>query len=292
MSQPLFREKTLCICPTKSEVLCVVIPSVSDCPLLRYRRPIAGHHTLAGVGAAQLPAPPPAPLPCRSLAPLPRRSPAPSSRSTSRIYPLLRGKCRLFLPWFGRVSYSGGWAATDWGGAVDPPPRIRFGAAALGLEGMGTRESMSWCCGAGCDEASNFVLHVRRRRGSWWWWGGSATGRPSSSSFSSPAGFEGGQCVARFLHRYLFLHICAICGMMYARGNDEDEKVHRPLQGISVRWIHSFMSRCLTFWRNVDCLYIWKRFICWWSLLLKMSECMSKIRYKTNAANMHTIANI
>jgi N-acetyltransferase len=23
------------------------------------------------------------------------------------------------------------------------------------------------------------------------------------------------------------LHMCAVCGMMYARGNDEDEKVHR-----------------------------------------------------------------
>jgi N-acetyltransferase len=23
------------------------------------------------------------------------------------------------------------------------------------------------------------------------------------------------------------LHACAVCGMMYARGNDEDEKVHR-----------------------------------------------------------------
>ncbi|KAM0870505.1 hypothetical protein ACQ4PT_039964 [Festuca glaucescens] len=65
--------------------------------------------------------------------------------------------------------------------------------------------------------------------------GGEAARRPAGPlprRSPSHAGFEGGQCVARFLRRYFLLHICAICGMMYARGNDEDEKVHRrPLQG-------------------------------------------------------------
>jgi hypothetical protein len=108
--------------------------------------------------------------------------PAPSSWSTPLHHSLPRHKCRLFLPRFGGSAYSGGSAAAD----RRSRPCPHFEAAALDMEGMGTREAMNWCCSARCgelDEASTFVLHVGWRCGSGWWWGGSATGRSCSSSF-------------------------------------------------------------------------------------------------------------
>ena len=51
-----------------------------------------------------------------------------------------------------------------------PLPRLRFVAAALDLECMGTRKAMVWCCGDGCDEvdeASTFVPPCRAEAQQW-----------------------------------------------------------------------------------------------------------------------------
>jgi hypothetical protein len=161
-----FCKKGLHISPTKPIVLIVFsassLSSTAAPPLSRTpaRRPPWLSRALLLPHASSRSIPPNFPGP---------NFPAPSSQSSlPRLHPLPYLNVHFFLPQFGCLSVLRRFSSRR----LDPPPRIRFGAAALDLEGMGTREAMRWCCGAVCDEVdkdSTFFLHVRRRRGSEWW---------------------------------------------------------------------------------------------------------------------------